>query len=132
MPDDNDSDRVFYSTTGKASTHTIGVNISKLTPSGAATGKPDIKPEEYAWNPELLEFSVVGLQPDDDPETWAMFLHQQRFSNDYRDGLGLPLILHLAALTSRYALPHDDELDNVRENDRDDSTDVDEAPTEPE
>nr|BFF00898.1 hypothetical protein GCM10020241_25730 [Streptoalloteichus tenebrarius] len=37
-----------------------------------------------------------------------MYVHQQRFSDDYRDALGLPLILHLAELTNEYALPHED------------------------
>ena len=37
-----------------------------------------------------------------------MYLHQQRLSDDYRDSLGLPLILHLAELTSHYALPHEE------------------------
>ena len=101
--------RVFYSTIDKASTHPISVDATKLTPRphpkkgqlGASAGK-------NAWNPDLLEFTMVGLQQGDDAEAWAMFLHQQRFSEDYRDGLGLPLILHLAALTSHYALPQED------------------------
>lgn len=107
----DDRDRVFYSTTDKASTHTLAVDTTKLTPRITAAGKPDIKPAKNAWNPDLLEFSIAGLQPSDTPAEWAMFLHQQRFSEDYRDGLGLPLILHLAELTSHYALPHGEELD---------------------
>jgi hypothetical protein len=54
---------------------------------------------------------LVGRQPGEDAaqaEIWAMYLHQQRFSDDYRDGLGLPLIMHLAELTSDYALPHEE------------------------
>ncbi|WP_329584608.1 DUF3962 domain-containing protein [Kitasatospora sp. NBC_01250] len=101
-----EADRVFYSTTDKASTHTLSVDAAKLTPHLNAKGKSEFKPRKNAWNPELLEFAMVGLQAGDSAEDWAMYLHQQRFSEDYRDGLGLPLILHLAELTSDYALPH--------------------------
>ncbi|WP_274534357.1 RNAseH domain-containing protein [Saccharothrix sp. CB00851] len=106
-----EDNRIFYSTTDKASTHTVSVEITKLTPRVPVKDntKPDIKPGKNAWNPDLLEFSVAGLQEGDQAEAWAMFLHQQRFSEDYRDGLALPLILHLAELTTQYALPHGEE-----------------------
>lgn len=50
-----------------------------------------------------------------------MYLHQQRFSDDYPDGLKLPLIMHLAELTSHYALPHegDDETEMTTDEDTD-------------
>jgi RNaseH domain of pPIWI_RE len=111
--DSDETNRVFYSTTGKASTHPISVDATKLTPHLDAAGEPRISPGKNAWNPELLEFTMVCLQPQDDPEQWAMYLHQQRFSDDYRDSLGLPLILHLAELTSHYALPHE-EVEQLR------------------
>ncbi|MCM6774512.1 DUF3962 domain-containing protein [Nocardia sp. CDC159] len=103
--------RVFYSTTDKASTRSVAVEASKLTPRTNSTGGLEIKPTVNAWNPDLLEITMAGLQPGDDAEQWAMYLHQQRFSDDYRDGLKLPLIMHLAELTSHYALPHSDETD---------------------
>jgi hypothetical protein len=106
--DSDETNRIYYSTTEKASTHPISVDATKLTPHLDAAGEPDINPGQNAWNPELLEFAMVCLQPQDDPEQWAMYLHQQRISDDYRDGLGLPLILHLAELTSHYALPHEE------------------------
>jgi hypothetical protein len=102
------TNRVFYSTSEKASTHPISVDASKLTPHLDEAGEPRINPGQNAWNPELLEFTMVCRQPQDDPEHWAMYLHQQRQSDDYRDSLGLPLILHLAELTSHYALPHEE------------------------
>lgn len=110
-PEDN---RVFYSTTNKASTHTLGVNITKLTPRATDSGKIEPpKPASSAWNPELLEITMAGLAPGDNPEHWAMFLHQQRQAEDYRDNLALPLILHLAKLASHYALPHEDDDDPI-------------------
>jgi len=87
----------------------VRTDATKATPHLNAKGKPELNATQNASNPALLQFVMAGLQPGDAPEPWAMFLHQQRFSEDYRDGLGLPLILHLAALTSHYALPHNDE-----------------------
>jgi hypothetical protein len=102
--------RVFYSTTDKLSTQTkVRTDATKATPHLNVKGDPEINATQNASNPALLQFAMAGLQPSDNPETWAMFLHQQRFSDDYRDGLALPLILHLAALTSHYALPHDED-----------------------
>lgn len=34
-------------------------------------------------------------------------MQQQRFPYEYRDGLRLPLVLHLAELAAEYALPHE-------------------------
>jgi hypothetical protein len=104
----DETNRVFYSTTDKASTHKLSVDATKLTPHRIGDGDPKIDADKNAWNPDLLEFTMVGLQPKDVAEQWAMYLHQQRFSDDYRDGLALPLILHLAQLASHYALPHED------------------------
>ena len=36
-----------------------------------------------------------------------MYVHQQRFPDDYRDGTKLPFVLHLAELATEYALPHE-------------------------
>ncbi|GAA2248884.1 hypothetical protein GCM10010145_15300 [Streptomyces ruber] len=108
-----DSDRVFYSTIGKSSTQTKLTNDdAKLTPHTNASGNSAYRPTVNAWNPDLLELTVACLQPGDDAEVWAAFVHQQRFSEDYRDGrdgLALPLILHLAQLADDYALPHEIE-----------------------
>lgn len=110
-PDEDEFRRVFYSTVDKGN-HTVGVNVSKLTHHVASNGKSRIDPPAAAWNPGLLELTMACLQPGDDPTAWAMYLHQQRFAEDYRDSLGLPLVLHLAKLTSHYALPYDDEPDD--------------------
>jgi hypothetical protein len=108
------SNRVFYSTTDKLSTQTkVRTDATKATPHLNAKGNPETNATQNASNPALLQITMAGLQPRDDPETWAMFLHQQRFSDDYRDGLALPLIVHLAALTSHYALPHEDDEDDA-------------------
>lgn len=36
-----------------------------------------------------------------------MYAHQQRFPDDYPDGLKLPHVLHLAELATEYALLHE-------------------------
>ncbi|MFE9570406.1 pPIWI_RE module domain-containing protein [Streptomyces sp. NPDC006692] len=108
VPEGGEADnRVFFSTTDNPQTQTISRDLAKLTPHTNAAGKPALRPDKNAWNPELLEFTMAAMQPGDAPETWAMYLHQQRFCDDYPDGLGLPLILHLARLTMDYALPHE-------------------------
>ncbi|MHC3458113.1 pPIWI_RE module domain-containing protein [Streptomyces flavovirens] len=103
--------RVFYSTADKASTQTKLTNDdAKLTPHVNPAGRSAHRPTVNAWNPELLELTLACLQPGDDPEAWAAFVHQQRIcKDDYRDVLGLPLALHLARLADEYALPHDEE-----------------------
>jgi hypothetical protein len=106
--DAGDGNRIFYSTSDKASQHKHARDISKFTEHRNDGGRSLRKPDKAAWNPELLEIGVVGLQPGDDPEPWAMFVHQQRFAYDYTDALGLPLALHLASLTVEYALPYEE------------------------
>jgi hypothetical protein len=59
-----------------------------------------------------------------------MYLHQQRFPDDYPDGLQLPLIAHLAELTSEYALPHDDDDAEARAEEDVDAADKDGTTTE--
>lgn len=103
------SNRVFYSTSNKASTHTLSVESTKLTHRINSKGELEIRPGRNAWNPELLEITVLGSVDVHEAESYAMFLHQQRFAEDYRDALALPLIQHLAELTSQYGLPHDDQ-----------------------
>lgn len=100
--------RVFYSTADKG-VDTVAKFVTKLTPHLNARGLPEINSTVQARTPGLLQFVMAGLQDGDDPATWAMFLHQQRFTDDYRSGLALPLILHLAKLTTHYALPHEEE-----------------------
>lgn len=103
--------RVFYSTSDKSSTHTLSVESTKLTHRINAQGREEIRPDKNAWNPELLELVMLGFADDAEAEQYAIFLHQQRFAEDYRDALSLPLIQHLAELTSQYGLPHDDNPD---------------------
>jgi hypothetical protein len=105
-----DSDRVFYSTIDKSSTQSKLTNDdAKLTPHTNASGNNAYRPTVNAWNPDLVELTVACLQPGDNAEAWAAFVHQQRFSEDYRDGLALPLTMHLARLADTYALPHEIE-----------------------
>ncbi|MEW2329420.1 DUF3962 domain-containing protein [Micromonospora chersina] len=119
-----DDARVFYSTVEKPVTHTkVGVQLAKLTPHHTKTepkpgvaGEEEVKEKDHfrpgasAWNPELLQFTVVAKPEDEKGHTWAAFLHQQRFcSDDYNAALSRPLILHLAKLTTRYALPSDSD-----------------------
>ncbi|WBB61931.1 RNaseH domain-containing protein [Streptomyces sp. WMMC500] len=101
--------RVFYSTADKDSKHTgISVEAAKLTPHVNENGKNEYRPTKNASNPDVLEITAACLQPQDDAETWAMFAHLQRMcDDDYRDVLGLPLVLHLASLADEYGIPHD-------------------------
>jgi hypothetical protein len=120
--------RVFYSTTEKSSTNTLSMDATKIThrptvnKQGEVVG--EITPGKNASTPGLLQLTMAGLHPDDDPATWAMYTHQQRFSDDYRGGLKLPLALHLAKLAAEYALPHENG-DAVGSTDAD--ADVEEA-----
>lgn len=107
-----ENNRVFYSTSDKPGTHTLSVESTKITHRINAKGKAEIRPDKNAWNPELLEITMIGFPDAAEAEHWAMFLHQQRFAEDYRDALALPLIQHVAELTSEYGLPHDDEPDD--------------------
>ena len=59
------------------------------------------------WNPTLLEITLAGCARQDQSDAWAMYVQQQRFPDDYRNGLKFPLILHLAELATEYALPHE-------------------------
>ncbi|MCT2584650.1 pPIWI_RE module domain-containing protein [Actinophytocola gossypii] len=110
-PDGNYSNRVFYSTSSKPGTHTLSVESTKLTHRINSKNQEEIRPGKNAWNPELLEITMLGFSDDIEAEYGAMFLHQQRLAEDYRDALALPLIQHVAELTSQYGLPHDDEPD---------------------
>lgn len=125
---------MFYRTAEKGVTHKdAGRTDTKLTPHIATwTVKKDdgtkqektgmfTNADKPAWNPTLLEIAAAALQPADDPRLWAMYTHQQRFPDDYPDGLKLPHVLHLAELATEYALPHeykildedsDDRVDN--------------------
>lgn len=74
---------------------------------------PDLEGERVvgrgspAWNPTLLEITVAGCAAGDRPVDWAMWV-QQSFPDHYRDeGLKLPLLLHLAAKATEYALPQE-------------------------
>ncbi|WP_239405660.1 pPIWI_RE module domain-containing protein [Frankia sp. Cj3] len=104
--------RVFYSTTEKASTFkSSAVEADKLAPrplrAGPRRGQPTIDTGIPAWNPTLVEITVLGCHPDerDDPHTLALAAHQLRQAPDYLDALSLPLPLHLAGLAQEYVLP---------------------------
>ncbi|MFJ2033741.1 pPIWI_RE module domain-containing protein [Streptosporangium sp. NPDC087985] len=108
--------RVFYSTTDKAGTfRASAVEADKLAPrplrAGKRKGELTIDTEIPAWNPTLMEISVLGCHPaspdeeGDIPEALALAVHQLRQAADYLDALSLPLPLHLAALAQEYVLP---------------------------
>lgn len=116
--------RVYYSTADKTGTQRIAMDTHKLTSHVRADATVRrSRPGVYAANPALLELAMAGLQDGDDPTAWATYLHQQRFAEDYADGLALPLILHLARLTSEYALPHEDVEEEVPDDDPSDPAD---------
>jgi hypothetical protein len=112
--------RVFYSTAEKGAPHKDALpSDTKLTPH-VATWKDKKTQEEKtgtftnadkpAWNPTLLEITAAAIQSGDVPGQWAMYAQQQRFPDDYPDGLKLPSVLHLAELATEYALPHEYKL----------------------
>lgn len=119
--------RVFYSTSDTASTHPVQRDATKLTPHLNGKGNPEKNAGKNSWTPQLLEFVVIGKTETDNPEALAMFVHQQRFPDDYRDALALPLVLHLAKIAKDYALPHEDaeqpEAASAPETDRADQSD---------
>lgn len=97
--------RVFYSTAEKLSTQHVSRNMSKLTPWINKQGKIEFDPSITASNPQPLQITIACQQPGDDPEAWAAFIHQQRFSDDYHETLKYPLATHLARIASEYSLP---------------------------
>jgi len=117
QPGVDDANRIFYSTSEKGSSHTkkqrddtkITPHISEKTSkqTGEKASRQVINAGRNAWNPALLEIAVMGCAAGDQPAAWAMYTHQQRFPDDYRDALALPLALHLAKLATEYALPHE-------------------------
>ena len=123
QPGADDANRVLYSTSEKGSSHTKKQrDDTKLTPhisektskqTGETTTRQVLNAGRNAWNPALLEIVVAGCAPGDQAAAWARYVHQQRFPDDYRDALALPLALHLARLATEYALPH--ELTDVIE-----------------
>ena len=126
QPGADDGNRVFYSTSEKGSSHTKKQrDDTKLTPhisektsrqTGEKTTRQVLNVGRNAWNPALLEITVTGCAAGDQPAAWAMYVHQQRFPDDYRDALALPLALHLAKLATEYALPHE-LTDGIRDQD---------------
>ncbi|MEU1995502.1 DUF3962 domain-containing protein [Nocardia gamkensis] len=115
--------RVFYSTTEKAGTAKgSAVAADRLAPRtvtrGSGSGNTVNDVGKPAWNPTLVEITVAGCHAVDDPEAFALAMHQLRQAPDYLDALSLPLPLHLAGLAQEYVLPTESE---------DDATDPDEA-----
>lgn len=68
-----------------------------------------LRPESAAPIPKLLEIAVAGLAKDEAPETavhWAMFVHHQRFTAAYPDGLEYPYALALCDRAAAFAFPN--------------------------
>jgi hypothetical protein len=122
---------VFYATAAKGASHQhSSPDDAKLT--GHATAEApggEIDGGSPAWNPTLLEITVAGCAAGDRPVDWAMLVQQQRFPDHYRDeGLKLPLVLHLAAKATEYALPQEyAEARLLEDAPEDDGADGDEA-----
>ena len=88
--EDPQGDRVYFSSSGKASTHGDKARDDTKLTRHMKNGKLVMSPKRNAWNPTLLEITVAGCTPDDAPDAWAMYVHQQRFADDYRDALKFP------------------------------------------
>lgn len=120
---DDASGRVFYSTGRKPSTAQTHKGVAKLTSRTvemdkfAEDGTPKTRdlhvPSAEARTPQLVQFTLAGLLPDDDPAAWARFLHEQRDGDDYREHLKLPVLLHLASKANEYAIPYEDAEDHA-------------------
>ncbi|WP_409496381.1 pPIWI_RE module domain-containing protein [Amycolatopsis sp. cmx-11-12] len=125
---ETENDRIFYSTTPKASTaQSSAVGAHKLQNRPIRLGDrvdlPTIDIDKPAWNPGLVEIAVLSHNRDeeDDPHALAMAVHQLRQAPDYRDALSRPLPLHLAQKAQEYILP-------MRNSDEEDETDAPDGP----
>ncbi|OCC07672.1 pPIWI_RE module domain-containing protein [Streptomyces sp. PTY087I2] len=101
---DDPRNRVFASTGSTPPTAARPRGLRKLAPvKGSRTA-----PGTTAWNPRLLEVTVLGCgssEPSADrPVDWATLTHQLRYHDDYPP-LAYPLPLHLAQLAKEYVLP---------------------------
>jgi hypothetical protein len=85
QPGADDTNRVFYWTSEKGSSHTkkqrddtkITPHISEKTSkkTGEKTIRQVINVGRNAWNPALLEITVTGCAAGDQPDAWAMYIH---------------------------------------------------------
>lgn len=109
-------ERVFYSTTERPGTHAISPALDRLATRVNAAGNLTSQAGTSAWNPTLVEITVLGCHEDDgsaapvrekpdDPAALALAMHQLRQAPDYAAALSLPLPLHLAGLAQAYVLP---------------------------
>ncbi|GAB3724551.1 pPIWI_RE module domain-containing protein [Nocardiopsis nanhaiensis] len=123
LPEDLDpSGRVFYASAQRPDSMQAHTATTKLTPH-SIKGRPKEpgekapdrnmhQPDAQVGTPQLIELTMAGLCEGDDPETWAMFLQQQRNTEDVSTELVLPFTLHMAALTKEYALPYENVPDD--------------------
>jgi hypothetical protein len=110
--DRNGHGRVFYSTTPKPVQFRISAVAGdklggrRLT-CGSRAGELTVDTDIPAWNPGLVEITVLGCHEADGdvPEALALAVHHLRQPPDYQEALGLPLPLHLARLSQQYVLP---------------------------
>jgi hypothetical protein len=97
---DDPDNRVFASTTGTPPTAAKPKGLMKLTPPPGGRTVPGAT----AWNPRLLEITVLSCRLAEAPVDWATLTHQLRHHDDYPP-LAYPLPLHLARLAKEYVLP---------------------------
>ena len=126
LPGDLDpSGRVFYASAERPQTMRAPTETTKLTPHTIkkpaedededSTVRDMHNPAAQMGTPQLIELTMAGLCEGDDPEVWAMFLQQQRNTEDSKTELALPFLLHMAALTKEYALPYEEIVDDTDE-----------------
>jgi hypothetical protein len=104
--------RVFYSTMPKPSQFTsTAVVDDKLGGRTRPNGEIKLDTGKPSWNPDLVEFAVLGCheKEGDAPEALALTAHKLRQPPDYPQALSLPLPLHLAELAQEYVMPLDIE-----------------------
>ncbi|KIH97641.1 hypothetical protein LP52_18235 [Streptomonospora alba] len=138
FPGDLDSSgRVFYASAERPHSMQEHSATAKLTPHSIKDPPKDpddeprvrnmYRPDAHVGSPQLIELTMAGLCEGDDPEKWAMFLQQQRNTEESKSELVLPFALHMAALSKEYALPYD-ELPDETDDPGDDPLKPDDEP----
>ncbi len=98
--------RVFASTGRKPGTFKQSAHVSKVrsyTTSKTSSGR---RPNLHAWNHQLVEITVAGIQPGDAAWAWAAVAHELRSAASHHVEMTTrPLPLHLAKLMGEYVVP---------------------------
>lgn len=99
------SERVFFSVPAKPVQFKLSKSMSKFRPWKNKTGAHDASPHRHAWNPTLVEVTVVAMQKEDKADKLGALVDQLRYASiQYDEATSFPLPLHLAELMEEYIL----------------------------